>query len=193
MARRAVILDRDGTVNTEEEFLSDPDHVHLEKNAAAGLLLLSKGGYELVVASNQSGVARGLFDESSVRAVNEKIRELLAAEGVSVAGFYYCPHHPEGEVAAYTRECDCRKPAPGLLLRAADELDLDLSASFAVGDRSRDIEAGRRAGAGTVLVRTGYGRTSEPEVLEMDLADCIADDLLDAARWILAHPREVEK
>lgn len=187
MSRRAIFLDRDGTVNVEVDFLSDPDDVRLEEGAGKALRLLGEAGFALIVVTNQSGVARGYHGEDDVRAVNHRIEELLKEEGVAIEGFYHCPHHPEGTVERFARVCDCRKPAPGLLLKAAGDLGVDMKASYIIGDSARDLEAGRRAGVGTVLVRTGYGARAEAGVLEEQLADFIADDILAAAEWIVSR------
>jgi D-glycero-D-manno-heptose 1,7-bisphosphate phosphatase len=192
MGVRAVFLDRDGTVNTEENFLADPELIRLEPAAPAGLRALRQAGFLLVVVSNQSGVARGLFDERTVRRLNDALEAALEREGVKVARYYFCPHHPAGTVEKYAVDCPCRKPAPGMLLEAAGELDIDLAASYTVGDRARDLEAGRRAGTRTVLVTTGYGVHAEDEVLEMRLADYVARDLEDAAAWIVKDSRGEE-
>lgn len=186
MGRRAVFLDRDGTVNVEADFLSDPELLVLESHAAEGLRALRDAGFTLLVVSNQSGVARGLFTENDVRRVNERLRRMLAEEGVEIAGLYYCPHHPEGTVGGYRGECECRKPAPGMFTRAAAELDLDCAASYTVGDRARDLEAGRRAGTRCVLVKTGFGENEVEIALEMKAADFVAEDLAGAAAWIIA-------
>ncbi|MHC4711778.1 MAG: D-glycero-beta-D-manno-heptose 1,7-bisphosphate 7-phosphatase [Planctomycetota bacterium] len=193
MASKAVFLDRDGTVNTEEDFLSDPEKLRLESGAVEGLKILRDAGFTLVVVSNQSGVARGLFSEDDVARISERLGHLLAEDGVNIERFYYCPHHPEGSEPEYSLQCQCRKPSPGMLLRAADELDIDPAASYMVGDRARDLEAGRRAGTQTVLVKTGYGPSALDEVLEMKLADFVAEDLVEAACWIVAQDRGMEE
>lgn len=185
MPARAVFLDRDGTINVEKDFLSDPADLELENGSAEGLRLLHDAGFVLVVVTNQSGVARGYYSEEDIARVNEALASMLEAEGAKLERFYHCPHHPEGTVARYARRCDCRKPAPGLLLRAAGELGIDLEGSYMVGDYTRDLEAGRAAGVKTVLVRTGYGARSVEEVRERGLADHVSGDLLEAARWIL--------
>lgn len=186
MGRRAVFLDRDGTVNVEADFLRDSDLLALETHAAEGLRALRDAGFALVVVSNQSGVARGLFTEEDVQRVNDRLCQMLAAEGVEVAGIYYCPHHPAGTVPGYRVECECRKPAPGMFTRASAELGLDSSASYTVGDRARDLEAGRRAGTRCVLVKTGYGVNDLETALETKVADFVAEDLAVAAAWIIA-------
>jgi D-glycero-D-manno-heptose 1,7-bisphosphate phosphatase len=150
--RPAVFLDRDGTVVEEADFLADPAGVRLIPGAAAALRTLRARGYALVLVTNQSGIARGLFSEAQYRGVHGRLEALLAAEGVTLDGSYHCPHHP-----AHTGACTCRKPAPGLFLRAAEELGLDLAASVYVGDRLRDVEAGLALGGRAVLVHTGYG------------------------------------
>jgi len=183
--RRAVFLDRDGTIHEERDFLSDPALLRLERGAAAGLRRLEEAGFALIVITNQSGVARGYHTEDDVRRVNAALSEMLAAEGVHIESYYHCPHHPEGAVPKYSFVCDCRKPAPGLILQAAKDADIDIGASYMVGDFTRDVKAGRAAGVRTVLVRTGYGRKSESEVIGQGLADYIADDLADAAEWII--------
>ncbi|MPZ13117.1 MAG: HAD-IIIA family hydrolase [Chloroflexi bacterium] len=148
----AVFLDKDGTLIDDVPYNVDPGRVVLTKGAIEGLRLLHAAGFRLVIVTNQSGVARGLFPESALVAVEERLRELLASAGVPLVGFYYCPHHPDGVVRAYARACGCRKPEPGLILRAADELRLDLARSWTIGDISSDVEAGRRAGVRSILL-----------------------------------------
>jgi histidinol-phosphate phosphatase family protein len=148
--RPAVLLDRDGTVVRDVPYNADPAAVVLEPDAGRAIGWMRDAGFEVVVVSNQSAVARGLCSEADVRAVNERVQSLLQAEGAGVDAFYFCPHHPERGDA-----CDCRKPEPGLLLRAARERGLDLGKSFLVGDSERDLEAGRRAGVRSLA----YGGT----------------------------------
>lgn len=146
----AIFLDRDGTIIVERRYLSDPAGVVLEEGAGEGLRLLQAQGWPLVVISNQSGVGRGYFPESAVHAVNARLAELLMAEGVTIAGWYHCPHAPDAG-------CDCRKPADGMVRRAAAELGLDPGRSFVIGDKRSDLELAERIGATGVLVATGYG------------------------------------
>lgn len=186
MARPAVFLDRDGTIVREVDYLRRPDRMRLLPHAADAIRRLRHGGFAVVLATNQSGIARGLLTEADLADIHEALRRRLARRRARLDGIYYCPHHPEFGGAAYRRECDCRKPAPGMLLRAAWELGLDLARSFAVGDSERDLEAGRRAGCRTVLVRTGYGRAAEARGAA---ADHVADDLAAAADWILRRER----
>lgn len=145
--RPAVFLDRDGTVIEDRHHLSDPAGIRLLPGAAGGMRRLADAGYALVIATNQSGIARGLFGEADYRAVRARLDELLAAAGVRLAGTYHCPHHPD-----FTGPCACRKPAPGMFLRAARELALDLARSVLVGDRVRDVAAAAELGARAILV-----------------------------------------
>jgi D-glycero-D-manno-heptose 1,7-bisphosphate phosphatase len=142
----AVFLDRDGTIVADKHFLADPDRLELLPHAAEGLRELHRLGARLVVVTNQSGVGRGYFAEDVVDAMNDRLRTLLAADGVELDGIYVCPHSPDDG-------CECRKPRSGLFLRAAEDLDVDLAESFVIGDRDVDVEAGRRIGA--VPIRIG--------------------------------------
>jgi D-glycero-D-manno-heptose 1,7-bisphosphate phosphatase len=153
--RRAVFLDKDGTLIENVPYNVDPALIRLAPGAAAGLTLLHRAGFALFVISNQSGVARGYFPESALAAVEARLRELLAAFGVPLAGFSYCPHHPQGTVEEFAMACDCRKPAPGMILRVAAEHAIDLSRSWMVGDILDDIQAGRAAGCRTILIDNG--------------------------------------
>ena len=184
MPQRAVFLDRDGTINREASFLGRPSQLELEPAAPEGLKILQDAGFELIVVSNQSGVARGYFDEDAVKRVNKTLSRRLAKEGVRLERFYFCPHHPEGVVPEHARYCHCRKPQPGLLLKAAAEVGIDLKSSYSVGDSLRDLEAGRAAGTKAVLVMTGFGQEASREA-RPGAADYIARDLADAARWIV--------
>jgi histidinol-phosphate phosphatase family protein len=180
-----VFLDKDGTLVDDVPYNVDPARIRLAAGATDGLRRLHAAGYVLAVVSNQSGVARGLFAEDALAGVERRLRELLAEANVPVAGFYWCPHHPDGVVPAYAIDCDCRKPAPGLLRRAAAELGVDLARSWFVGDILNDVEAGRRAGCRTVLIDNGNetewvrGPLREPHVVVQTL-DEAARRILDA-------------
>ena len=132
--------------------------------AAGAIRRINESGLAAVVVTNQSGIARGLFDEAFVARVHARLREMLRAEGAMIDAFYFCPHHPTEGRGAYRKACDCRKPAPGMLLQAAEELRIDPSRSYMVGDTLKDIEAGGRAGAQGILVRTGYGEETAAEL-----------------------------
>jgi D-glycero-D-manno-heptose 1,7-bisphosphate phosphatase len=166
VSRPAVFLDRDGTLVEEHPYLHDPERVALLPGTTAALWRLARAGFALVLVTNQAGVARGLYREDAVDLVHCRLRELLAAGGVALDGVYYCPHHPDGLVAAYARGCACRKPAPGMLRAAARELGLDLAASYLVGNDEVDVGAARAAGAARLFVTTGQamGRPAPPDV-----------------------------
>lgn len=178
--RPAVFLDKDGTLVHDVPYNVDPTHVRLTPGARAGVRALRRAGYALVVATNQSGVARGLFAPEALGAVRDRIEALI---GLTLDGFCFCPHHPAGRVPAYTAVCGCRKPLPGLLLRAASDLGLDLARSWMVGDILHDVEAGTRAGCRTVLLLGG----SETEWITGPLRTPtrVAPDLAAAAEAIL--------
>jgi D-glycero-D-manno-heptose 1,7-bisphosphate phosphatase len=185
----AVFLDRDGTLIEEVGYLDRPERVELYAYTADAIRALNRAGLRTVIVTNQSGVARGFFAESMVHAVHAHIERLLAQAGAYIDAYYYCPHHPDGKLAQYTRACDCRKPARGLVDRAARELGIDPGRSFVVGDRWLDVGLAREVGAAGVLVRTGYGLTEEQRPLAGLAADAVVDNLAAAASWILRHRR----
>jgi D-glycero-D-manno-heptose 1,7-bisphosphate phosphatase len=182
--RPAVFLDRDGTIAEEVGYLDDISRFRMFPFAAQAIRRLNKAKLPVIVITNQSGVARGYFPESLVSAVHELMTEQLAKEGAHVDALYYCPHKEEDE-------CVCRKPKPGMLKSAAREHGLDLRRSFVVGDRYGDIELAHGVGARAILVRTGYGK-SETERRSAGFRmgpDCIAENLAEAADWILRQPK----
>ena len=178
MPEGAVFVDRDGTIIREREYLSDPDGVELLPGAADGLAAFRAAGYPVIVVTNQSGMARGYFDEADYRAVQQEVERQLADAGVEVLASYFCPHHP-----AVTGPCRCRKPAPGLFEDAARDHGLDLSRSVYIGDRLRDLEPGVAAGGDAFLVRTGYGQDEE-ETAPATVR--VVDDVAAAASSFLA-------
>jgi D-glycero-D-manno-heptose 1,7-bisphosphate phosphatase len=184
--RRAVILDRDGTLIEEVGYLDRLDQVSFFPYSVDAVRLLNRAGFAVVVATNQAGIARGFFDEPFVRDAHRHIADVLERGGARVDGFYYCPHHPEGTVEAYRIACDCRKPQAGMLRRAGADHQLDLTRSFIVGDRADDLEAGAAAGATGVLVRTGYGDRHEEAARASGAA--VFDNLMQAVSWILRQP-----
>jgi len=155
--RRAVFLDRDGTVNEEREYLYRVEDFVFVPGAPAAIRRLNEAGWLVVVVTNQSGVARGYYAEGDVERLHRHVSQQLAAAGAHVDAFYFCPHHPLEGVGVYRRECDCRKGRPGMLLRAAAEHGIDLSSSYMVGDKVADVEAGEAAGCTPLLVLSGYG------------------------------------
>ena len=180
--RRAVFLDRDGTINEEKDYLHRPEDFAFLSGAPEAIRLLNEAGFSVVVITNQSGIGRGYYDEEALRRLHAHMHEELARYGAVVDACYFCPHHPEHGTGDYRRECSCRKPFPGMLHAAADELCLDLGASYVVGDKISDIEAGLNAGCRPLLVRTGYG-AEEERFLPAGVVAC--DNLLTAARLII--------
>ena len=182
----AVFLDRDGTINQDVNFLSRPEQVELIPGAGEAIALLNRAGFKVVVITNQSGVARGLFSESDLARIQAELNRQLAEKGAAIDAYYACPHlpPPHGKLPEYAKVCDCRKPKPGLILQAAGQMRLDLEASYMVGDVLRDVEAGNAAGVVTILVETGL-KAPPPERPE-ETPDHVACDLAAAADLILA-------
>jgi D-glycero-D-manno-heptose 1,7-bisphosphate phosphatase len=189
--RAAAFIDRDGTLTEEVGYVNHPKRLRLLPRSAEAIKRLNAADVAAVVVTNQAGVARGYFSEDVLHAVNGELVTRLKQAGAHLDGIYVCPHHPTEGVPPFRAECDCRKPRPGLFLRAASELGLDLAASTVVGDRPSDLVAARRVGARGVLVLTGYG-LGEWEFRRKHFPvepDHVAGDLLDAVEWILApHP-----
>lgn len=178
----AVFLDRDGTLIREKEYLADPQGVVLLDGVVEALARLRSAGFALVVVTNQSGIARGLYTMEDYRSVARRLDECLKEAGVLPDATYFCPHHPE-----FTGPCTCRKPDTGMYRQAARDLGLALGDSFYVGDRVKDVLPALSLGGRGILIRTGYGREEESEVPE----ECVvADTLMEAADWILSEARE---
>jgi D-glycero-D-manno-heptose 1,7-bisphosphate phosphatase len=178
-------VDRDGTLIEEAGYLNHLDRLRFFPFTVDAVRQLNRGGFAVVVITNQAGIARGIVPEAFLSRAHRHIEDRLAAGGARIEGFYHCPHHPDGVLASFRQSCDCRKPRPGLIRRAAADLDLDLVRSYTVGDRWHDLEAGRAAGTMTVLVRTGYGASDEGAPKPDISADAITDNLAGAAAWIL--------
>jgi D-glycero-D-manno-heptose 1,7-bisphosphate phosphatase len=178
----AVFLDRDGTINEEVGYMDSLEKLKIIPEAFAAIRLINQNGMKAVVITNQSGVARGLFSEEFVQTVHAIIQEQLKARKAFIDAFYHCPHHPTEGQGVYLQTCNCRKPAPGLLFKAADEMEIDLGRSYVIGDMPKDVEAAKRAGAKGILVRTGYGQEHRAFDVEPDY---IAGNILDAVHWIL--------
>jgi D-glycero-D-manno-heptose 1,7-bisphosphate phosphatase len=185
--RSAVFLDRDGTLIEEVGYLDRPERVDLYPWSIDSIRALNRAGVRVVMVTNQSGVARGFFDEAMVAAVHARIAALLAAGGAHIDAYYHCPHHPDGKVPEYARACDCRKPGRALVDRAVEALGVDPARSFTVGDRWLDVALARTVGAKGVLVRTGYGQSQEGEPPAGVAADAVVDNLAGAASWILQN------
>jgi D,D-heptose 1,7-bisphosphate phosphatase len=184
---KAVFLDRDGTISIEIGYIDNVELLEMYQDSVAALIELRQMGYKLVVVSNQSGVAQGFFPESRVQEVNDRMVSLLKEQGVLIDGIYYCPHLPNGVIPEYAIECNCRKPAPGMIKRAEQELNIDLQHSILIGDKLSDIICGRNAGLKTILVRTGYGAETELQLQKQQMEmkpDAIVDTLYKAVQWI---------
>ena len=180
MANRAIFLDKDGTLVKDVPYNVDPDRIQLCKGAVAAVRSLVLIGYQIFVITNQSGVALGYFSESALLGVQQRLKDLLAEGGVTLAGFYYCPHHPGGSPDAI--RCGCRKPQPGLIFRAAADHTIDLSESWFIGDILNDVEAGRAAGCRTILIDNG--NETEWELSRGRLPHHLVANLGEAARVI---------
>ena len=163
MSNKAIFLDRDDTLIEDPGYINHPDQVKLLDGVAEALRELKEMGYKLVVASNQSGVARGIVTEEALNEIHDRLKQLLAEKGAFLDQIYYCPYHPDGIIPKYRKKSDWRKPNPGMLLAAADEMDIDLSQSWCIGNSSRDVEAGLRAGCKTILIdHSPYPKQSWP-------------------------------
>jgi D-glycero-D-manno-heptose 1,7-bisphosphate phosphatase len=176
--KKALFLDRDGVIIEDTGYPHDPDKIRILPGVVEALRRFQSEGWLIVVVANQSGVARGYFGKEAVEAVNKRVREVLELKGVSLEGVYYCPHHPD-----FTGECDCRKPKPGMLARAASDLKINLKSSIMVGDKMSDVLAGKAAGClKSGLVLTGPG--SEKEAKKSKEADFVVNDLEELAKLI---------
>jgi D-glycero-D-manno-heptose 1,7-bisphosphate phosphatase len=182
--KKAVFLDRDGTINEEKDYLFRPEEFAFIPGAPEAIARLKNAGFLVIVVTNQSGVARGYFGIDDVRRLHEHLQRQLAAIGTTIDGFYLCPHHPAHGVGEYRTECDCRKGRPGMLLQAAAEHGIDLRRSYMVGDKLADVEAGQAAGCQPILVLTGYGRSEAGKLSGGEVP--VVADLSAAADYILA-------
>jgi D,D-heptose 1,7-bisphosphate phosphatase len=179
---KAIFLDKDNTAIPDIPYNIDPTLITLTEGAGEALHRLQRERYRLVMITNQAGVARGYFAEEAIAGVEAKMRALLRPFGVELDGFYYCPHHPEGTIEPYAICCDCRKPAPGMLLRAAADLDIDLGCSWMLGDIASDIHAGHNAGCTTILFAQYCDKEKE---IQAGSPHFVADTFADVARLIL--------
>jgi D,D-heptose 1,7-bisphosphate phosphatase len=182
---KAIFLDKDGTLVDDLPYNAEPRRMTLCSGAGAGLRLLARLDYRLFVVTNQAGIAFGRFDESAMEALDDRLQDLLQREQLTLGGFYYCPHHPDGSVAAYACDCHCRKPMPGLLLQAARDHGIDLRSSWMIGDILHDVEAGNRAGCRTVLIDNG--NETEWRLGPRRIPTRMAPDLYAAAVLIASH------
>lgn len=173
--KRAVFLDRDDTLIRDVRYLSDPALIEPLEGAFDAVKIINNLGLPAIVVTNQSGIARGLFDEERLASIHERLLDLFRENGARIDAIYYCPHHPDGVVERYRMECGCRKPAPGMLIRAGADFGLDLERCFLIGDKAHDIEAIHRVGGTGILLGKDPGGEA-PEYT--------AQSLMDAVRWI---------
>jgi D,D-heptose 1,7-bisphosphate phosphatase len=184
---RAVFLDRDGTLLVDVGYLDRVERLALFPWSIDAVRLLNRAGFRVVVVTNQAGVARGIIEESFVQEAHEVIGQMMLRGAARLDAYYYCPHLADAPVEAYRRACDCRKPLPGMLQRAARDLDVNLQRSYAVGDRWHDIQAAQAVGAQGILVRTGYGRTEEQRPTTDVRPVAVVDNLIEAVSWIVGN------
>jgi D-glycero-D-manno-heptose 1,7-bisphosphate phosphatase len=181
---KAVFLDRDGTVVVERGYITVPDMIELLPGVAPAIVRLREAGWKVFIVTNQGCVAKGMITEEELGLIHFRMVSMLGASGAEVDGIYVCPHHPEGVLPDFSVECDCRKPRPGLLERAAGEHGLDLSLCVMIGDTMRDIQAAQAAGTRSVLVLTGKGRVAASGDHG---ASHVAEDLATAVDWLLSR------
>ncbi|RMF98309.1 MAG: HAD-IIIA family hydrolase [Candidatus Schekmanbacteria bacterium] len=186
--KRAVFIDRDGTMTVEGGYINDPNRLTLLPRCGRAIKKINENGILAILATNQAGIARGYFDEKTLKATLKRLEFLLEMEGAHLDGIYYCCHHPSVGKPPYRKKCNCRKPLPGMLQKAAKDFNLDLSQSFVIGDKISDVELAKKVKAKSVVVKTGYG---EGEIctdkMQKINPDFIADDIYDAVEWILSE------
>jgi D-glycero-D-manno-heptose 1,7-bisphosphate phosphatase len=189
--RKAVFLDKDGTLIPDVPYNVNPDLISLEDGVIEGLKLLQQAGYIFVVISNQAGVARGYFKLNELEKVRQKIDVLLNKEGIEIEAYYFCPHHPEGKIPEFTGACECRKPRPGMILQAVKDLEISTKDSWMIGDILNDVEAGNRAGCRTIIIDNG----NETEWVESSFRTptYVAANFLSAANCIINNPSETNE
>jgi D-glycero-D-manno-heptose 1,7-bisphosphate phosphatase len=186
-ARNAVFLDRDGTINVEKDYLWRVEDFAFIDGAPQAIRRLNDAGFLVIVVTNQSGVARGLYRPEDVDRLHDHIRRRLDSLGARIDAFYICPHHPIEGIGRYRTECDCRKGAPGMLLQASADFGIELATSWIVGDKLADVEAGSRAGCRPILVRTGYGEAEKDRLGVYGESTTVVADLAAAVEFILIN------
>ncbi|MGB2907039.1 MAG: HAD family hydrolase [Candidatus Aminicenantaceae bacterium] len=186
MKKAAVFLDRDGNINRDVGYPNSFDLVEIYPYSFEALRKINQAGLLAVVISNQSGVGRGLIEEPQLRDIHDRMQEAFRQQEAHFDGIYYCPHFVSSRIPVYDKDCECRKPRPGMGLRAAAELGIDTSRSYMVGDKVADVQFGRNLGARSVLVLTGYGQATLAKLRAQGTEPAhVAQNLLDAVNWIL--------
>ncbi|MBI2106970.1 HAD family hydrolase [Candidatus Woesearchaeota archaeon] len=182
---KAIFLDKDGTITVDTGYTYKVEDLKFEDNALIALRLLQTPEYLLIIVTGQSGIGRGMYTEQDYHKFMKAMYEKFRLEGINIDGEYFCPHHPKEGIGKYKIDCECRKPKIGMLEQAAREFNIDLSQSWVIGDKTDDIEMGRRAGCRTILVRAGKcGKDKNFDVKP----DYTANDLLEAAAYVIANP-----
>ena len=180
-SHRAIFLDRDGTVNTEDDYLSSIKDLRLIKNTAKAIRILNQNQIKVIIVTNQSGISRGLFSIDDLENVHNELKRRLHRKGAYIDAIYYCPHHPD-------KECSCRKPKDGMFKLAAKDFDLKLNKCYIIGDKLTDIKAAHNISAKGVLVKTGYGGTEVNRIEKESITpEHIAENLSDAVKWIIKN------
>ena len=186
MKRPAVFIDRDGTINEQQGYINHESRFVIFPFVAEAVKLLNDNGFLAIVVTNQSGIGRGYYPEDLVLELHDRLRDKLAEIGARLDNIYYCPHHPHAELKAFREDCNCRKPRTGLIDLALKDFDIDMTRSYVVGDRYVDIDFAKRASLAGVLVKTGYGMGEiEYKSEGSPVPEYMAEDLLDAVKWIL--------
>lgn len=180
---KAIFLDRDGTIIEDVGYLNNPQDIKFIPGSIEAIKKLNEAGYKVIIITNQAGVARGLIIENMLQTLDKTIQKELLNGGAQIDAIYYCPHHAEHGHYPYKQECGCRKPEPGMILKAAKDHNIDLSQSWMIGDKKSDIEAGQAAGTKTILVLTGQGKEHKDKLAKQ--TEHLAENLLEAAKIIL--------
>jgi D-glycero-D-manno-heptose 1,7-bisphosphate phosphatase len=193
MKNRAIFIDRDGTLNEEVGYITEMAQFRLFDYAAESIRMINDAGWRAVIITNQAGIARGHYSEEFLCQLHTQMESALLEQGARLDAIYYCPHHPDYGEPPYRQDCDCRKPRPGMIEKAAKEFSLDLKECYFIGDRMSDVETGHSAGARSVMVMTGYGQqeyredNSDGRVDRTRRADHVCENLLEAVSWILKN------
>jgi len=187
MKRPAVFIDRDGTINEQMGYINHLSRFHLLPGVSEAIRLLNERNFLAIIVTNQSGVARGYFSIDLIHEVHSSLMNTLRNNGAKIDGIFFCPHYPRGKISEYTCECNCRKPKTGLIDKACETFDIDMSRSYVVGDHFTDLELAQRSNLDGIIVKTGYGLGTVSYTLpQIPIKPCyVADDLLDAVKWII--------
>ena len=190
MKKRAVFLDRDGTINRDVGYPNSYDQIEVYPYSFDAVRKINAAGFLAVIVTNQSGIGRGLIQEENLRDIHQRLRSAFAGEGARFDGLYYCPHYTESEIPKYRKSCSCRKPYPGMARQAVRDLNIDTAESYMIGDKAEDILFGKNIGATPILLLTGYGRKSLPKLREKGVEPAyVAETLIDAVDWIMEREK----